>query len=132
MIPPMSSSGMSAHPRRAISLDALGTLVELEPPAPKLVAALAERGVDVAPADAEAGGRAGRGGGGRRARGRGAALPRGDRLLPRAPSRGARPRLAWRPPRPLCGRARGAAGRGRPARRDALIPALSRLRRRRA
>jgi putative hydrolase of the HAD superfamily len=44
---------MPAHPRGAISLDALGTLVELEPPAPKLVAALAERGVDVAPADAE-------------------------------------------------------------------------------
>jgi putative hydrolase of the HAD superfamily len=44
---------MSAHPRRAVSLDALGTLVELEPPAPKLVSALAERGVDIASGDAE-------------------------------------------------------------------------------
>jgi putative hydrolase of the HAD superfamily len=44
---------MSAHPRRAVSLDALGTLVELEPPAPKLVAALGERGVEIAPEDAE-------------------------------------------------------------------------------
>lgn len=31
----------------------MGTLVELEPPAPKLVAALAERGVKIAPEDAE-------------------------------------------------------------------------------
>jgi putative hydrolase of the HAD superfamily len=38
---------MSAHPRRAVSLDALGTLVELEPPAPRLVRALARRGVDI-------------------------------------------------------------------------------------
>ena len=44
---------MSADPRRAVSLDALGTLVELEPPAPKLVATLAERGVQIAPEDAE-------------------------------------------------------------------------------
>ena len=44
---------MPAHPRRAVSLDALGTLVELEAPAPRLVAALAERGVDVSPEDAE-------------------------------------------------------------------------------
>jgi putative hydrolase of the HAD superfamily len=44
---------MSAHPRRAVSLDALGTLVELEPPAPRLVSALAARGVEIAPADAE-------------------------------------------------------------------------------
>jgi len=44
---------MPAHPRTAVSLDALGTLVELEAPAPRLVAALAERGVDVSPEDAE-------------------------------------------------------------------------------
>ena len=45
--PPMRRSGMGAHPRTAVSLDALGTLVELEPPAPRLVRALAERGVEV-------------------------------------------------------------------------------------
>lgn len=38
---------MGAHPRTAVSLDALGTLVELEPPAPRLVRALALRGVEV-------------------------------------------------------------------------------------
>jgi FMN phosphatase YigB (HAD superfamily) len=43
---------MSAHPRRAVSLDALGTLVELEPPAPRLVSALAERGVEITEKDA--------------------------------------------------------------------------------
>ncbi|HWI71526.1 MAG TPA: hypothetical protein VNT55_06200, partial [Baekduia sp.] len=32
---------------RAVLLDALGTLVELEPPAPRLVAELAARGVEV-------------------------------------------------------------------------------------
>jgi putative hydrolase of the HAD superfamily len=44
---------MSAHPRRAVSLDALGTLVELEPPAPRLVAELAGRGVEISREDAE-------------------------------------------------------------------------------
>jgi putative hydrolase of the HAD superfamily len=44
---------MVAHPRTAVSLDALGTLVELEPPAPRLVRALARRGVEVGLAAAE-------------------------------------------------------------------------------
>jgi len=38
---------------RAILLDALGTLVELEPPAPLLVECLSRRGIEVADADAE-------------------------------------------------------------------------------
>jgi putative hydrolase of the HAD superfamily len=37
---------------RAVLLDALGTLVALEPPAPRLVAELAARGVEVSEADA--------------------------------------------------------------------------------
>lgn len=43
---------------RAVLLDALGTLVGLEPPAPHLVAALAARGVRVTPAQAGAAARA--------------------------------------------------------------------------
>jgi putative hydrolase of the HAD superfamily len=39
---------------RAVLLDALGTLVELEPPAPRLQAELAARGVEVSPAEAGA------------------------------------------------------------------------------
>jgi putative hydrolase of the HAD superfamily len=37
---------------RVVSFDALGTLLELEPPAPRLVAALAARGVSVTPDEA--------------------------------------------------------------------------------
>ncbi|MET0602439.1 MAG: hypothetical protein ABW167_10650, partial [Baekduia sp.] len=43
---------------RAVLLDALGTLLELEPPAPRLRAELAARGVAVSEADAAAGMRA--------------------------------------------------------------------------
>jgi putative hydrolase of the HAD superfamily len=38
---------------RAVLLDALGTIVELEPPAPRLRERLAEHGIEVAPEDAE-------------------------------------------------------------------------------
>ena len=72
---------------RAVLLDALGTLVELPPPAPALVEELAARGVA-------------------RARERGGVGDRrGDRLLPRAPAttardaRGARARCARAAPR---------------------------------
>jgi putative hydrolase of the HAD superfamily len=44
---------MGAHPRRAVTIDALGTLLELMPPAPRLRAGLRERfGLEVSDADA--------------------------------------------------------------------------------
>ena len=46
--------GVGGVTRRAILLDALGTLLELEPPAPRLVAELARRGVAVGEEDAGA------------------------------------------------------------------------------
>jgi len=46
-------AGMAAEPRRAVTLDALGTLLELSPPAPRLRAGLRERlGVEVTEAAA--------------------------------------------------------------------------------
>jgi putative hydrolase of the HAD superfamily len=45
--------GVSVAPR-VVFLDALGTLLALEPPAPRLVAALADRGVTVSEVDADA------------------------------------------------------------------------------
>jgi putative hydrolase of the HAD superfamily len=46
------TAGAAPLPVRAVLLDALGTLLELEPPAPRLVAELAARGVAVSEADA--------------------------------------------------------------------------------
>jgi putative hydrolase of the HAD superfamily len=46
--------GLASGPVRAVLLDALGTLLELEPPAPRLVAELAARGVAVSAAEADA------------------------------------------------------------------------------
>jgi putative hydrolase of the HAD superfamily len=44
---------MGAHPRRAVTIDALGTLLELVPPAPRLRAGLRERfGLEVSEAEA--------------------------------------------------------------------------------
>src|SRR3954468_18224525 len=46
-------AGMAPEPRRAVTLDALGTLLELLPPAPRLRAGLRERlGVEVSEAEA--------------------------------------------------------------------------------
>src|SRR5215210_1617223 len=46
-------AGMAPQPRRAVTLDALGTLLELLPPAPRLRAGLRERlGVEVSEAEA--------------------------------------------------------------------------------
>ena len=83
--------------RRAVLLDAMGTLLRLEDPAPRLRAALLARlGVDV-----------GRGGG------RGGDARR-DRLLPRAPAPRSRRGLARRAARRVRrGDAAGAAARGR-------------------
>jgi putative hydrolase of the HAD superfamily len=45
---------MGAHPRRAVTIDALGTLLELTPPAPRLRAGLRESfGLEVSDAEAE-------------------------------------------------------------------------------
>ena len=51
-----SGTRMGAHPtRQGVLLDALGTLISFEPPAPRLRLALRERlGIDVGPAAAEA------------------------------------------------------------------------------
>ena len=47
------AAGMARQPIRAITIDALGTLLELLPPAPRLRAALRERlGVEVSEAEA--------------------------------------------------------------------------------
>ena len=45
--------GAEANPPRAVLLDALGTLLDLEPPAPHLVAELARRGVEVGEEEAQ-------------------------------------------------------------------------------
>ena len=87
----------------AVLLDAMGTLLTFEPPAPHLRAALLARaGVDRR-----------RGGGGARDPGR-------DRLLPRAPAQGRRRRRAGRAAaRERGGDAAGAAGARAPRRRRA-------------
>ena len=101
---------------RAVLLDALGTLLTFEPPAPHLRdgAARAPRGRGV------------RGGRRRRDPGR-------DRLLPRAPARGPRRGLAGRPAAPVGrGDAARARRRRRPHRRPARLAAVRRLPGRRA
>ena len=92
----------------AILLDALGTLVALEPPAPRLRAELAQRfGLEVSEA---------RGGRGDRRR---------DRVLPRPPRRGPRRRRPARAPPPLRrGAALGAARRAVALELDPLVEAL--------
>ena len=96
----------------AVLLDAFGTLVAMEPPAPRLRAELARP---------------------RRRRGRGAGwrgVPRRDRLLPRAPHRRPRRRVARRAARSLRGgAARGARRAGaRPRRRARGAARLAPLR----
>jgi putative hydrolase of the HAD superfamily len=51
MVVDASSEAGRTAPPRAVLLDALGTLVELDEPVPNLTAALAERGLDVPAAD---------------------------------------------------------------------------------
>ena len=96
-------AGMAPNPIRAITIDALGTLLELLPPAPRLRDGLRERfGLEVSDA---------RGGAGDAG---------GDRLLPRAPAARARRGRARRAAAPLRrGAARHARGAGpRPRRAD--------------